>query len=239
MSLTTETLSGETLGGTDQAYVRLLVIGKKGDTISGGFRVGTGNGAATPLGMDSTGIWIISSGNKISRMISMATADRDVKIADGAGFLFPANRAVLASDQSTTSTSQAAVSSFSVAVEASSLYSFEMLLLVTSAATTTGVKLAVTGPSEIDWVSYVVSHISANALGTGSTRTMQTAAWSTEFAATDAPAANTVFPILVRGFFKTTSSTPTSPIGLTIATEVNASQVTLKAGSEILVTKRN
>jgi hypothetical protein len=221
------------------AYPGWLTKPNPNDALSSGIRVQFGDGTATPLFIGPSGIGTFSTGGYRHEFRSTATANRVVTFSDADGLVVPVSRALLANDVTSSVTSQAAVSGFSVPVAASGKYQFEMMLLVSSAAATTGFQFAVTGPSEIDFTTYEISQFTGTTLTTGNIRSQMLTSFGSAVANADAPAANTVFIIRVRGYLQTNGSSPSAPLGLTIASEVNASVVTLKAGSEITVTKRN
>jgi hypothetical protein len=209
-----------------QAYPGWLTKPTPGAALSSGIRVQFGDGAATTLFLGTNGIGTYSSGGYRHEFRSTATADRIVTFSDAPGLVVPVSRALLANDVSSSVTGQAAVSGFTVALAASGKYQFDMMLLVSCAAATTGFQFAVTGPSEIDFTSYEVSQFTGTTLTTGNIRGQMLTAFGTTVANADSPAANTVFIVRVRGYVQTNGTTPSAP-------------VTLKAGSEIIVTKRN
>jgi hypothetical protein len=223
-------LSGKSIGAPDNGFTWYLQTG--GVSLATGFPVATGNGTETPLWLDADGIGVRSSGGFVSKIKSLATATRACELADAAGVIQPAQQARLAADAVNSTTTPATVADLALTLEASSLYEIEGVLLAKSAATATGVQLRLTGPAaQTDFVAYEVGHNTTATLGTGNFRRQLLNAFDTNLANADAPTANTVFPIYIRGFLKTTGTTPASGLGLQFNSEVGASAVTLAAGS--------
>ncbi len=222
-------LSGKSIGNPDNAFIWYLNSGGNATNtgaaaLASGFQVALGDGAETPLWIDSAGIGVRSSGGFVSKIASAATAPRTVTIADSPGTLYPAISATLAADVSNSTVTPATVASFSVALGPSATYDFELLLIFSCAASTTSPRMTVIGPAEIVYVSYELT------TNDGSTATAT--AFGTTFAnSTNPPAANAPYALRIRGVCKTTSTTPVLPVQVQIYSEVAASSITLKAGS--------
>lgn len=230
MGLSLET---KTLGGGDAAFEWLLH--SSGSSLAGGLRVSLGGGGDTPLGLSADGVRIFAGGGYHHELRSLAGSNRIVELADAAGRVFPATLIRLTADATNDQTSDSEVAGFSFTPEVSSLYEFEGVLLFTSAATTTGAQFKLLGPAEVSLVAWqallVISSGFAAAYG------VQANGWGVEFAATSAPAAATVFAVPVRGVFRTTATTPSSTVRLSINSEVGGSEIALKADSWILFRK--
>lgn len=213
-------------------YPWLLHTGP-GAVLADGIRLGLGNGSALPIGVSSGGALIYSPANYPTSIASQATMPRNVSIADAHGLLQPRLFSKLTGDVSNNTITPAAVGGFGVTLEVDSIYEFRMRLYVRTAATTTGVQIAITGPtSQITDVAYSVQHSTTATLGTGNVRRQHLNALATNFAATDAPVANATFAIEIEGFLVTDPATPpASDIGLQLASEIGGSNVTLKKGS--------
>lgn len=207
-------LSGKSIGAPDNAFAWYLQSG--GGSLATGFAVALGNGVETPLWLDEDGIGEI----------------------DPAGFVRRTREKVVATDQNNSTVTAAAVSALEHALEASALYEFEAVLLCKSAATTTGVQVRVTGPAaQTDYVCYDIHQPTTTTLVTTNTRRQYFTAFDQNMANADAPAANEVFPVRIRGILKTTATAPAAPLGISFQSEVAASAVTIAAGS-ILRLKR-
>jgi len=218
-------------------YLQLLHIGT--GVVADGCAVRTGNGTATPLSFTSTG-GVASSGAleagttiKFNGMIHtrVGTAAQTITWADWSGTPSVLLSAVKSADQTNSTVTAAAVTGFSITPEASATYEFEAILLVSSAATTTGVQVRMTGPTETDVVCYDVIYPSGTTLSTSGRNAQYFTAWNQNVAAGTAPAASTAFPIFIKGIFRTTSSTPSSGVGVSFNSEVADSAVNILAGS--------
>jgi hypothetical protein len=141
--------------------------------------------------------------------------------ADYIGTATP-SKVMTTADQSTTSTSTGAVTGLSFPVEANRSYMFEFVAFSSAAATSTGIKLAVTGPTGSS--SIVGYHIATSATAIAFAVIADGSAYT---AATSA--GTTLVPNLVKGTI-TVGATPGN-LALNFGSEVNASGVTIKAGS--------
>ena len=223
-------LSGKSIGAPDNAFAWYLQSG--GGVLASGFPVALGNGNETPLYLHEDGVGIRSAGGFVSLIESLATAARACQLADSPGKLYPAIEGKVAADASNSTTTAAALTDIALTLEASSLYEIEGVLLASSPLTTTGVQVRLTGPTaQTDFVCYEMGHNTGATLTTGNFRRHFLSAFDTNMANLDAPAASTVFPIYIRGYLKTTGTTPATALGVQFNSEVGASSVTIKAGS--------
>jgi hypothetical protein len=217
-------LATKKLGGTDQAFAWLLHM--SGTTLATGGQVSLGNGNESPLYLSATGVGIKSAGGFVATLVSQATAARTVNLEDFAGSLYPEKRVYLGTTKASTSTTPSAIASFGFTPEINATYEVILELLATSAATTTGVQLTLTGPASGAAITLVQDNapLSINAIGG-------------TYAATSSPVATTAFGIVLRGIL-TTGSAVSADIGLSLATEINASQVQILAGSKMTFRRR-
>lgn len=223
-------LSGKSIGAPDNAFAWYLQSG--GGTLAAGFPVALGNGTETQLWLNEDGIGVRSSGGFVTLIESLASATRACQLANAAGVIQPALQAVLSADEANSTVTVAAVAGLSLAVEADSLYEIDCVLLVKSAATTTGVQVRLTGPTaQTSFVCYEMDHTIGTTLAVSNKVRQLCTAFDVNMANTTAPAANTVFPMRITGFLKTTGTTPATNVGISFQSEVAASAVTIVAGS--------
>jgi hypothetical protein len=217
-------LATKKLGGTDQAFAWLLHM--SGTTLATGGQVSLGNGNESPLYLSTTGVGIKSAGGFVATLVSQATAARTVNLEDYAGSLYPEKRVYLGTTKAWTTTTPSAIPSFGFTPEINATYEVILELLAISAATTTGVQLTLTGPASGAAITLVQDNapLSINAIGG-------------TYAATSSPVANTAFGIVLRGIL-TTGSAVSADIGLSMNSEVNASQVQILAGSKMTFRRR-
>jgi hypothetical protein len=217
-------LATKKLGGTDQAFAWLLHM--SGTSLATGGQVSLGNGNDSPLYLSSTGVGIKSAGGFVATIISQATAARTVNLADYTGSLYPETRIYLAATKTVSSTTASAIASFGFTPEINATYEIILELIATSVATTTGVQLTVTGPASGATLTLVQDNtaLSVEAIG-GS------------YSPTSAPVATTPFGIVLRGIL-TTGGTVSADFGLSLKSEVAASQVQILAGSKMTVRRR-
>lgn len=143
--------------------------------------------------------------------------------------------AVKAADQTNTTVTAAAVTDFSLALEAGATYVFEIMLLGKSVATTTGLQVRLTGPAaEVDLVCYDMMQPSSTALATTNSSRQYFTALDSNMVNLTAPTANVVFPTIIRGVIRTTT-TPSAGLGLSFQSEIATSAVTVMAGSVMRV----
>lgn len=201
-------LSAKTIGAPDNTFAWYLQSG--GGTLAAGFPVALGNGTETPLWLyaDGIGVW------------------------DSRGFVMRNLYAVLAADATNSTTTDAAIGSFSLALEASAVYEFEITLMVKAAATTTGVQVQLTGPTaQTTWVSYEMITPTTNTLVTTNTGRILCTAFGVYMANLTTPVADTFYPITIRGMVRTSGTAPAAPLAIGFKSEVASSLVTVAAGS--------
>ncbi|MEI6654057.1 MAG: hypothetical protein WCP45_04760 [Verrucomicrobiota bacterium] len=225
-------LATKTVGPPDNSYTWYLH--SSGVALATGFSVSLGDGTATKLWIDSNGIGFLNAGGyTTSFRCPGATANQTLTFHYAPGEVYPELVAVLAADSVNSTTTAATVAAFSVTLEASALYEFELVLVFKSAATTTSPRFTLNGPTaQTDFVTYEV-------LGNGATNAQYTA-WGTAGTNTvNAPGIATAYACRLRGICKTTSSTPASAVSLDIFSEVGASAITLCIGSYMRFRKLN
>jgi hypothetical protein len=221
-------LATKSVGLPDESFKWYLH--NSGEALATGFPVCLGDGTETPLWLDEDGVGFRNSGGfTTSFRCEDATADQELVIhyTAGAGKLYPEIIAVLAADLANSTVTAAAVTGFTAAVVANGLYEFEMLLVFKSALTTTSPRFRVTGPSaQTTWVTYRVEAASNVA--------------TADFIPTSGPpTADTPYVYRVKGMAKFSGSTPATPIGLDIWSEVATSEIRLMAGSVMKLRKLN
>jgi hypothetical protein len=225
-------LASKSVGPPDNSFQWYLQCG--GISLATGFNVGLGSGTETLLWLDANGIGFTNAAGFHTSFRCDATAHQTLSFhyTAGTGKVYPELMAVLAADASNSTVTPATVGSFSITLAASSVYEFEGVLVFTSAATGTGARFTVQGPSaQTDWVSY-------EAFTPASTGTL-ISAWGTAFSPGAAPVANTPYACPVRGICKTNGNTPAVAVTLDIFSEIGGSAITLKAGSFLKFRKIN
>ncbi len=223
-----------TLTGVSPASTRQQLLHIGTGSLAANSPVRLGDGSATKLSLHTGGIGV--DGIKLSR--AAGSAEREVVFPDHAGTVGLHIEAVKTSDQTNDTVTAAAITALSATLAASSIYEFEAILLCKSAATTTGVQLRVMGPtSETEFVCYDITQLTTNTLVTTNTRRQYFIAFDTNMANLDAPAANSLFPVFIKGILKTTGSTPAVPLSFQFNSEVASSLVTIAAGSLLRVRK--
>lgn len=144
-------LSGKSIGNPDNAFIWYLQSGGNvtntgAAALTSGFQVALGDGAETPLWIDSAGIGVRSSGGFVSKIASAATATRAVTIADSPGTLYPSTvKRLVASVTSANSASPTALPDFTFTPVNGATYEVEISLIVLSGNTGSGIKLSNTG----------------------------------------------------------------------------------------------
>lgn len=232
-------LSSKSIGNPDNAFIWYLHSGGNATNtgaaaLTAGFQVQLGDGAETPLWIGSTGIGIRSGGGFVCKISSQATAACDVAIGKGSGTLFPALTAILVSDVIHSSVIPATVdaSNFKVALVASTVYEFELKLIVSSANGGVFPRFVMLGPTQVEYVYYELFTNSGQAV-------YALATWPGDLNnPTLPPVANMPYFLTVRGVCKTTSTAPVNPVQLQIYSSLAGNAVTLKAGSSIRFTAR-
>lgn len=222
-----------TLGTKSVSEFYTWLLHTSGEDLATGIRLGLGNGSALPIGVISSGLLLYSPANERTVIASQATKERPVSLTDAHGVMRPRLFSKLTGNVTNNTVTPQAVPGFGVTLEVDSMYDFRMRLFVRSAATATGVQLQLSGPtSQISDLAYYVEQTINTTLATNNVRRQQYNALATNFAAGDAPAANTTFIIEVEGYLVTDAATPpASDMGLMLTSEVAASTVTLMKGS--------
>jgi hypothetical protein len=191
-------------------------------------RISLGDGTDTPLTLSSNGVGVANGSNFVTELRTAATANRVVTFGDGDGSVYPDALVAAAADVTNSTVTATLITGISFTPEASSTYEFEGIILVSSAATTTGPQIKLTGPAETAFVSGVMRMISSST----TTEILQyITAWGTVFSCGAVPATNTTYPVYVKGIFRTTASVPTSDVQAWVQSEVASSQVTAAARS--------
>ena len=233
-------LSSKSIGNPDNAFIWYLHSGGNATNtgaaaLTAGFQVQLGDGAETPLWIGSTGIGIRSGGGFVSKISSQANAACDVAIGKGSGTLFPALTAILVSDVIHSSLTPATVdaSNFKVALVASTVYNFEISLIVSSAfGGGVAPRFVMLGPTQVEYVYYELFTNDGHEV-------IPFSAWPGDLNnPTVPPGANMPYFLTVRGVCKTTSTAPVNPVQLQIYSPSAGNAVTLKAGSSIRFTAR-
>lgn len=233
-------LASKTWGGTDQAYKTLITKPAITSTIGSGYQLQDGEGTALPIYLGSDGFGVINGSGFRSSITTSATSNRTLTFSDASGRVSPELYAVLSSDATNSTTSPSAISSFGVTLEVSAIYEFEIVLRCQSAATATGIRTQITGPSsQVDWTIYDFEVALGNSLTTPSINRESITTLATVSSPATSPVANTDFLVRYRGLLKTTGVTPASDIGVSFHSETGSSQVTVKSGSFIRFRKIN
>jgi len=223
-------LSTYSVGSPDNSYQWYLH--SSGNALSGGFQVALGDGTGTGLWLGSGTIGIVGAGGKTT-IGTQSTGTRAVILADSPGTLWPAILATNPTDVANSTVTPATVSGFSVTLEPSATYEFELLLLVKSSNAGVFPRWTLNGPAaQTSYISYVTE-------GATATAAVYTAYAVAGTNATAPPAINTLYPIRVRGIMQTTSTTPAVPVSLDIFSSTATYAITLCAGSQMRFRKLN
>jgi hypothetical protein len=234
-------------GGPD-GFVRWL-LHNDGEALATGYRVKQGNGTATALYLSSAGVGVVNGAGFRSLLVTAATSHRTITLGDGDGVVQPVLRSVLAADFTTASATPSTVASFGIPVAAGAtpgivpggLYEFEMVLLTAEVVGGVMIRPSVTGPTpETVFTAYEVEYLSVGTLTNGGNKVMQAmSAWGTVPALITPITGGSIYRIRITGTCKFTAGALSAGIGLQVASEVNTSNVTLKAGSWMKLTKLN
>jgi hypothetical protein len=234
MSFSLETL---TLGGVGGAYPRLIQTGDTAASLVTGFTFRTGAGTAMPFGMQEDGPLIIGPDGFHHQLVSAASANRVVNLADSPGTLYPIDpsfRPILSvapTDVNNTSNVTWIDSGISIQALESSTYEFYGIILAQASTTGTGVRLRFTGPADsTSIVAGTWNQMTNNSLGTNFTGKLVTEL-NEELANSGSPLANITFPIFFRGIVKTNSTPPASTFGVWMRSGTNGNNVKTIAGS--------
>lgn len=208
MGLSLET---KTPGGADEAFRWLLH--SSGTSLATGFQVALGDGTDTPLYLGTGVIGVKNAGGYLTQLSSSATSNTSRDLAK----VKEETIISLASATTNSTVTAAAVTGASFQPEANSSYAVKFVLFAKSAATTTGVRLTVAGSGS----GLTLVEVGGSALLSG---------LPANYSPTSAPVANQYFSIVLEGVL-TTGASVTTPITLSLFSEVAASQVEIGAGS--------
>lgn len=211
---------------SDATYTWLFQTG--GVSLGSGVRVCLGDGTDTGLYVSSTTIGI-HNGAALSTITCSATATRALTIQDTAGNIAVEEIRRLTSDATNSTVTPTDVPNFQFTPIASGVYSFVIDLWVQSAATTTGIRIDVTGPAQATLLGYLVQHQTASRTALVSA-SGGAGAFPINYQPTDAAVASGNIPLRITGTY-TVTGTPSGPIGISLYSEVAASTVTIKANS--------
>ncbi|MGB2874583.1 MAG: hypothetical protein WBB76_03825 [Gaiellaceae bacterium] len=131
-------------------------------------------------------------------------------------------------DNTNATTTLSSATGLDLALAANTTYTFEYRILFQSAATNTGISLAVTGPAGASLVSYTI-HTPVSNGGTGGLYSGFGSAWDTAATATNVGTANTTYLAQIVGIVKTGASAGT--LTPRFSSSRNGNQVTLKTSS--------
>lgn len=210
-----------------------------GAALATGFRVTMGNGGGTALHLSDQAVGIFAPSGQMTRITSQATVQRDVWFRDSAGALEPAFIAVLAADATRTSETLSAVAAFMAGLQANTTYEIDATLVLTSAATGTAPKIQLTGPGAMSFIAAEFEQLVSATPGTGNNfRGMSgSSGFSFVFQPSGSPVSGAVtFIVKIRGMIRT-SGTVSAGLGISLATSVASSTITLKAGSVLRARK--
>jgi len=210
-------------GGADEGFKMLIHKPSVASTLAAGYALEEGDGTELPIWFNADGFGPRNAGGFKSILKSLATADRNVSLADSAGTLFPALTSTLAAPaiNSTVTMIDSGLVIPQANLEANAIYEIDVRLIFRSAAASTGAYFELTGPTtETDWIDLEISYQGfAGAINL---------AWGALHGNTAGNTDN--FLAGYKGYFKTTSTAPTSPIKLRFRSEAGGSAVTLLFG---------
>lgn len=226
-------LASKSVGPPDNSFTWYLQSG--GVSLATGFAVALGDGTETSLWLDADGVGFRNAGGFTNSFRCDGTANQTITFhyTAGTGEIFPELVAVLATDQTNSTVTPATVTGFSITLAASSLYEFEMILLVRTVLATTSPRFVLNGPdSETDFITYEVTGIAA-------TNAQYQAFGASISNAVNAPLADTTYAVRIRGMMRTTGTTPASAVTVQLYSEVAASTVSIRSGSVMRFRKLN
>ena len=240
-------LASKTIGGGDQAFKWYLHT--SGTALASTPRISNGNGDDSGLVVGINTVGIHNAGGFVTTFTGLATADRAVSFPDAAGTVVLGNGsgvtdslafraatgrtvAKLASDSSSTSVTAAEIGSFSFAPSASKTYAFHLILRVDTAADTTAAVLRLLGPT-VDFVTYRVTAPSGSA-GVDHEYEASFDALNEAINPANFYEANAQGIFEIRGIVKLPSGTPASDFRLSLASEVDGTQVSVLEGSAMI-----
>lgn len=229
-------LTNKTVGSPDNSFQWYLHSG--GIALSTGFPAALGDGTETKLWLDGDGVGFLNAGGYHTSFRCSATAHQTLTFhyTASAGKVYPEVIAVLAATATSTSVTPATVASFEATLAASTVYEFEMILLMGTATTTVSPRITINGPTsqtEVVWFEIIGPPTVTTILTNGGTRpSQQFTAWGSAFTnATDLPGTSTAYAFRVKGICKTTGTTPAVPVTVDLASETAGTQVSLYAAS--------
>lgn len=230
---TTEGTGNITVGGVPNASYRTFasVLTSNGDTCKYEIRHQTAHEW-------ESGILTRVSSTEYSRTVDESSnGDAAVNFSAGTKHVFLVGKLgdderecrVSGSDAASTSTSNADVAGMSMSVKANADYFFEFYGTYETAATTTGLKLAVTCPASPTSIRYETAIQISGAQGTDGWDTQAHVASDSTHTGASVDAANTARHFRVTGILRNGANA--GNITLRLATEVAASAVTIHQGS--------
>lgn len=233
--MASNTLSGAGVSPAN-TKAQLLHIGT-GTAAAGAIR--TGDGTATVLELVAGGFKVAgtleatgtfkSGGLTLTPALGATTED---------GIIEPVRVAKVAADVSNATVTLAAVTGLSLPVVANGLYQIDAIIPTQSAATTTGARFQIDGPTGITWLAAKWSQQLVAGLSTGANGQEQNVrAWATPFSPASAPEANQPFLTLLTGMVKISGTAPSAEISISFASEVAASAVMVLAGAILRLTR--
>jgi len=210
-------LENKTPGGSDQSFKWLLHTG--GTTLATGFQVSLGDGTDTPLYLATGVIGVKNAGGYLTTLSSSTTSNTSRDLAK----VKEETIISLATATTNSTVTAVAVTGASFQPEANSSYAVKMVLFAKSLSTAVGVRLTVAGSG----TGLTLVEVGGSALLSG---------LPASYSPTSAPVANQYFAIVLEGILITGSSVST-PITLSVFSEVAASQVEIGAGSLLMFKK--
>ncbi len=219
-----ENLATKSLGGVGGFYQWLLH--NNGTDPAIGFMLTLGNGTELPLWIDEDGVSLVNAAGKKLALRHNLTADATLTLEKDQP------KAILLADFSNSTTTAAAVPSFSLNLEADKTYKISGMMVCTSTATTRGLQLALTGPSaSVDWMHFEMSLLEDTTLATSIIKSQRKTSFDSFIAFATAPAASSPYITHVKGMLKTNGVTPASVVGLETKSSAATFAAVLKAGS--------
>ena len=227
-----------TLAGAATGYRAFSAVCAVADTVPYVIEAVDSNGV--PTGDWETGIGTYSGSNTLTRSVILASSNAGsaVNFAAGVKNVFLSvpsgveQTLFLVSDATNSSnTTPSNVSGFSFAAAANASYEIDVIGLAQSAATTTGLGLALDTPAS----PVFVAGIGLNAGSTSGTPVtfVSTGDDAITVVSTSMVAANTNSPVWAK--FLLTNGSNSGTVQLRLRSEINGSQVTLKAGTMMRV----
>ncbi len=219
-----------TSGTGGHVYVR---GGNSASGTDGTVYVGTSQTAAVSIGATTltttvNGNLTISEILTANGTVNLGNANTDIVTVTG--WLAPdANLVVLNANRSNTTTSFADATGLSLAVPATGYYSFRAIVIFYTAATTTGIGLAMNGPST-SYLAYRTSIPTTGVQGTDAEMVEHVVAWDTGTATTGIDASSTRRVATIEGGFYASA---TGTLVVRFKSEVSTSAVYVTYGSRL------